>query len=1823
MKRLTTIVATGTMGFCLAAMGDETRLEDLPNLNLIEIGHGSPTKDRAVSGQPLQMAGEKFKHGLGVHAPCVALIKLDGNTEKFHAVVGVNDLGKNEPGSVEFIVAGDGKVFYKSGVIKGGEKPKVVDLALSGVKNVKLEVTNGGDNDNSDHANWANASFTWKGTAPRLVDSFCESVFPAVGVAIPMPKAKNADNPWLSQWIGPERADANTWICFRKSFEVGSIPSVVPVRVAVDSKYWLWVNGKMVIREGGLKRGPTPNDGYYDVLNIAPYLKNGHNTIAVLAWYWGKQGFSHKSSGKPGFVMETKIEKLAIVTDRTWRMRIHPAFGTAGDPTPNYRLAESAILFDATKDIAGWMEPSYDDSSWAAPVEAGTPPVAPWGNLVQRPIPLWKDYGLKAYTNASALPAVSDGKVIKAALPYNAHVTPYFKIDATAGQRIDIRTDDIHGGGEPGIHAEYITRDGVQEYETPGWMNGHEVEYTIPAGVKILSLQFRESGYNAEFAGSFGCDDPFFNTLWEKSKRTLYVTMRDNYMDCPDRERAQWWGDAVNEIGEAFYVFDPPGNQLARKAILELANWQRPNKTMYSPVPSGNWGAELPPQMLASVGKYGFWTYYFYTGDVETMRTVYPHVRDYLTLWKVDEDGLVIHRKGDWDWSDWGGNIDVRLLDSLWYHLALQGAAEMAPLCGAEGDLPGWRARMAAVEKGVNAKCWNGTEYRSPGYTGDTDDRGNGLAVVAGIAGPAKYGTLREVLDKHRNASPYMEKYVLEALFMMGEPQLGLDRMKQRYDGMVKRPISTLAENMDGSGTYNHAWSGGPLTIMSQYVTGVAPDKAAYEQYHVLPQMGSLTTIEAVTPTVKGNIHVSMKRDAATFGLNLVSPAGTTATVGIPLEKERRMTQVEINEKAVWKDGKPGESLPGVACEGEDARYCRFKVASGRWHFTANYESLKSPANMTYYVDPTNGSDENSGTSTDKPWRSLKTVNRLILASGDRIELRPGAFSETLAPSGEGTAKDPIVIHFAPGEYEFHPDNALKLKLHITNTNDAPNAPKAIALAFQGVRHVRVIGGAEGKRSDLYMRGTMIQTFFDRAEDVRLQGLTFDYRRPTTSEYTVLEVASDHADLAIHKDSKYAIEKGHMVWVGEGWRHDAFRQGAQQQGDPVEGTLWRDGIQFDKVSKIEELSAGKIRVYFSKNPGFVKGRIWQERDPYRDCTGSFARNSKDIVWEDCAYHYMHGMGLVNQFCENLTLKKVDLAPRPGSGRTCACWADAIQVSGCRGQFIAEDCSFSGTQDDPINVHGTHLRIVERRAADQLLVRFCHGQTYGFESFFAGDEIDFVHADSLRIFASGKVKKAEMKGERDMLLTLEKPAPDGIAANDVLENVTWTPEVEIRNCRIGMCSTRGFLITTRRKVLVENNTFKKTAMSAILVSDDARNWFESGPVRDMTIRGNRFIKCGIDISPENAAAKPEESVHENIRIENNFFDRARIYAKSVKGLVITGNRFTSENVPIDTNGCTDVVNEHNTPNAVDTLGANQLQVGDFPLRLSEIRVRDPFILADVATRTYYLYAQCGNRLNNDSAGIGVEVYRSKDLVNWTVSERVFTRPKSNFWGGAEIWAPEVHKLGDTYFMFVSFPGRDGGRGTQILRADRPEGPFLIAGDGANTPPEQRCLDGTPWIDADGTHWLIYCHEWCQIHDGAVRAVRMTNNWTARHGDSILLFKASEAPWVRSIGDNNYVTDGPFLYRTQGEKGGQLLMIWSSFRKGGDYAVGVAASESGTVKGPWRHSKAVLFGEGGGHGMIFRDLSGNLLLVLHQPNSGNRERAQLLKLKEEDGRLVVFR
>ena len=766
---------------------------------------------------------------------------------------------------------------------------------------------------------------------------------------------------WQASWIGtteksgPKEAAniqsnttaVNQWSCFRKVFHLDKAPRQAAVRIAVDSKYWLWINGKLVVFEGQLKRGPTPHDTYYDQVDLTRHLQKGENTIAILVWYFGKHGYSHKSCGKSGLVFEADSDGQRLYSNSAWKAVVHPSFGNTAPPHPNCRLPESNIRFDAGRDLLDWQKPGFDDSDWPAAGEFGTPPCAPWNKLVLRPIPLWKDFGMKDYVNASDIPKVSDGKILKLKLPYNAQITPYLKIEASAGQKIDLRMDnynsgkmdDYKGDNAQNIRAEYSTRDGIQEYENLGWMNGHEMRYTIPAGIKILALKYRETGYNVEFTGTFECDDVFLNRYRQKAVRTLYITMRDTYYDCPDRERAQWWGDAVNEIGESFYALDPRAALLAKKGILELMNWQRADNTIFSPVPSGNYTRELPMQMLNSVGYFGLWTYYLYSGDLETIRTVYPRVKLYLSVWKIGGNGLVIPRKGGWTWGDWGHNKDMTILYNGWYYLALKGQLNMATAVGATADLPEIKAKMARIEKNFNKTFWIGKEYRSPGYSEQTDDRVHALAVVSGLAGPDKYEAIRQVFKTSYHSSPYMEKYVGEALYVMRFENDVITRTKKRFKTMTDHYYTTLWENWEigGSfgGTINHAWCGGALSLLSQYCAGVAPVKPGYAAYHVLPQMGSLRTIRTTIPSVRGDIKLELLNEEDTFVMNLTSPEDTMAIVGVP-HSALKSISIEANGTSVWRKGKQENELHGLTFLENTADYIKFSVEPGTWSFKAN-----------------------------------------------------------------------------------------------------------------------------------------------------------------------------------------------------------------------------------------------------------------------------------------------------------------------------------------------------------------------------------------------------------------------------------------------------------------------------------------------------------------------------------------------------------------------------------------------------------------------------------------------------------------------------------------------------------------------------------------------------------------------------------------------------------------------------------------------------------------------------------------------------------------------
>ncbi len=292
-----------------------------------------------------------------------------------------------------------------------------------------------------------------------------------------------------------------------------------------------------------------------------------------------------------------------------------------------------------------------------------------------------------------------------------------------------------------------------------------------------------------------------------------------------------------------------------------------------------------------------------------------------------------------------------------------------------------------------------------------------------------------------------------------------------------------------------------------------------------------------------------------------------------------------------------------------------------------------------------------------------------------------------------------------------------------------------------------------------------------------------------------------------------------------------------------------------------------------------------------------------------------------------------------------------------------------------------------------------------------------------------------------------------------------------------------------------------------------------------------------------------------------------------------------------------------------------------LKRQDIRVRDPYIVLHEGS--YYLYATTGETT--------MSYYISSDLENWSEGGVAFEIPES-FWAYKDVWASEVHKYNGKFYLFVSLLGKNGLRGTQIAVCDTPKGPFVPIAPHAATPRERSCIDGSLYVH-NGKPYMFYSLDWPDnfveeksAYVGSIWAVELTPDLTEEAGEPFCLFMSDECPISRETPDRTiwegksivrYGSDAPFVQKLSD---GTLFLTWSPYLNG-NYVVLGAISESGDVKGPWKHLDKPIFDDNGGHAMFFTDKSGARRMCIHHPEREMLERAKILTVTENENRLTV--
>lgn len=510
-------------------------------------------------------------------------------------------------------------------------------------------------------------------------------------------------------------------------------------------------------------------------------------------------------------------------------------------------------------------------------------------------------------------------------------------------------------------------------------------------------------------------------------------------------------------------------------------------------------------------------------------------------------------------------------------------------------------------------------------------------------------------------------------------------------------------------------------------------------------------------------------------------------------------------------------------------------------------------------------------------------------------DVTPIVYKAIKAIKGEAT------LVFPKGTYHFYPEKAVG-KFHSMTNHD--NGYKYFAFPLEGFKNLTI----DGQGSEFIFHDQIIPFLVENSQNITLKNFSIDWEIPFYIQATVLQSDSAKSNMTVEFTpwSQYKTEgkgiaitanKQYLPFLGEDMYFNPKTKAVTYKAQDYL-MAW----QADREVVANKI-AGKDRQFnittrFDKRPpivgqvGIYKGNFGYNRL----CPAIHIIKSANVNAFDINVYHAGGMGLLAEKSADVHLNRFNVKLREGTDRLVTTTADATHFCNVKGKLLIENCLFENMLDDATNVHGTYIKAYEVKGKE-VLARLNHMQQTGYEFGQAGDTLQIVDGQTLLPKGNVIIDKVEYINERFSKFTL-KEASDNLAEGDGLENITWYPELIFRNNVVQNNRARSILISVPKKVTIENNSFS-SMMTAILFEGDMLDWYESGAVKDVTIKNNTFLDCGygggnypvIWVNPRQHKFLAEQPYEQNIRIENNtfrHFDRLLLKANSVNGLSFVNN-----------------------------------------------------------------------------------------------------------------------------------------------------------------------------------------------------------------------------------------------------------------------------------------------------------------------------------------------
>lgn len=486
-------------------------------------------------------------------------------------------------------------------------------------------------------------------------------------------------------------------------------------------------------------------------------------------------------------------------------------------------------------------------------------------------------------------------------------------------------------------------------------------------------------------------------------------------------------------------------------------------------------------------------------------------------------------------------------------------------------------------------------------------------------------------------------------------------------------------------------------------------------------------------------------------------------------------------------------------------------------------------------------------------------------------------------------------LQFPKGTYDFYPDRAAERLLHVSN-HDIYGEYR-VAFPLCGMKHFTVDGGG----STFLFHGCIIPFLSEGSERITIENLTIDYPKILHLEGIVIARGEDSLDIRIQSLDDYEIEGEILYLTDESGNRQRFHYLFVRGHDnrlpytPDARDTWSDGKQV----RFTELGDRTVRMFHPAEMVDVGTNVTLRCDRMRQACNVVASDSKDLTVRNVTMLSSYAMGVLAQMTENVTLEHLTVKAKPGYLDSLE--ADATHFVHCKGLVKVTDCAFSEQLDDALNIHGVFTKIIEK-TGDYLLIRYMHDEAKGLNLYRPGDTFQTLDPKSLIPNGTYRVARAEIINKDYTKLYVEG-GTGAIREGDVVENLTWSCDLEFARNRVTNNRARGMLIAAKGKVRIHDNYFNTTGV-AILFESDGQYWFESGGTNDVEITGNTFDHCKyvhtwgnnvIEVVPR-AAFREGEYYHQSIRVTGNRFvgnDYPLLSADNVASVVFRDNRIEAQ------------------------------------------------------------------------------------------------------------------------------------------------------------------------------------------------------------------------------------------------------------------------------------------------------------------------------------------